>query len=160
LLRKNNLPNIYKRLRQQRHKRLYAKNVLELNDAAMPSSSDDGSSLPPTLTVALPPGQDEIARLESRREAIFEGVRQGFARAYDALVEDPSERGRGYEVATIYFPDEILDYSPSDVGHSSVSAFETYLKESGVWPKAWEGLTEAPVKYSPSTTKAKSESVV
>lgn len=147
-LRKNKLSRMYNRLTQQLHKRLYARNVLELNAAAKVSAS---SRLPPTLTVALPPGQKEITRLETSREAIFEGVRQGFARAYDTLVEDPGERGRGYEVATSFFPDEILDYSPEKLrelgGDRTASAFETYLAETGIWPKAWEGLSEAPIKY-------------
>jgi len=156
LTRKNKLPKIYRLLRRQLHKRLYAKNVLELNEAAImfedgdSSSHRKSSSLPPTLTVAIPPGIEEIGRLETRREAIFDGVRDGFARAYDALVEDPNERGRGYEIAQVYFPDEILDYSPEDIqdqqrrdvsvkNNTHISAFETYLTQSGVWPKAWEG---------------------
>jgi len=149
-LRKNKLPRIYRLLRKQLHKKLYAKNVLELNEAARGESK-----LPPTLTVAIPGSIEEVARLEVGREAIFEGVRDGFARAYDTLVEDPSERGRGYEIAKIYFPDEILNYEPQDIlnlqkkrGEEGVSAFETYLKTSGVWPKAWEGLDEPPLGYS------------
>ncbi|KAG7358630.1 patatin-like phospholipase [Nitzschia inconspicua] len=145
--RKNKLPRIFRHMWQQRHKRWYAHSVLELNEAAQP---DNTSDLPPTLTVALSPEYSEIARLESRRAAIFEGVRSGFARAYDALVEDPTERGRGKEVAKMYFPDEILDYSPTEIGVSSSSAFETFLEQSGLWPSAWTGLTEPPIKH-PST---------
>lgn len=160
-LRKNKLPNIYRRLRNQIHKKLYAKSVLELNEAA--HSRENG--LPPALTVAIPPEIEEIARLEVGREAIFEGVRNGFARAYDALVEDPSERGRGYEVAKIYFPDEILDYYPPEMlalqkeqqqqsltATQPKSAFETYLEATGVWPKAWEGLDTPPLGYSSDRT--------
>jgi predicted acylesterase/phospholipase RssA len=145
--RKNKLPNMFRHMRQQRHKRWYAHSVLELNEAAQP---DNSSSLPPTLTVALSPEYTEIARLESRREAIFEGVRSGFARAFDALVEDPAERGKGYDVAKRYFPDEILDYTPSEIAVSSTSAFESFLGQSGVWPKEWEGMSQPPVKH-PST---------
>ena len=155
-LRKNKLPKIYERLTKQLHKKLYAKNVLELNEAAVESSS---SKLPPTLTVAIPESIPEVPRLEARREAIFEGVRDGFARAYDALVEDPSMRGKGYEVAKQYFPDEILDYDPQEMleiqatlGHKGKAAFETYLEQTGVWPKAWEGLTEPPLGYSSDRT--------
>jgi predicted acylesterase/phospholipase RssA len=157
--RKNTLPHMYNRLTQQLHKRLYARNVLELNAAAKDCSS---STLPPTLTIALPPGQDEIPRLETSREVIFEGVRQGFARAYDTLVEDPKERGRGYEVASSFFPDEILEYSPDmvnnnnshqggsddDIDKTTLSSFERYMAMSGIWPKAWKGLSEAPIKYT------------
>jgi predicted acylesterase/phospholipase RssA len=148
-LRKNKLPRMYERLTQQLHKRLYARNVLELNVAA---NSPASSRLPPTLTVALPPSQKEIARLETSREVIFEGVRQGFARAFDTLVEDPKERGRGYEVATSFFPDEILQYSPEKLRRegddATGSAFATYLAESGIWPKAWGTLSEPPTRFA------------
>jgi predicted acylesterase/phospholipase RssA len=160
-LRKNKLPKIYDRLTKQLHKKLYAKNVLELNEAAAEgssetSSSSSSSSLPPTLTVAIPESIAEVPRLEVGRQAIFEGVRDGFARAYDALVEDPSLRGKGYEAAKQYFPDEILDYDPHEMlslqkeeqQAEGKSAFETYLEQSGVWPKAWEGLTEPPLGCS------------
>jgi predicted acylesterase/phospholipase RssA len=159
-LRKNKLPRIYDRLKKQLHKKLYAKSVLELNEAAREGSdgalSSSSSPLPPTLTVAIPGHIAEVPRLEVGREAIFEGVRDGFARAYDTLVEDPSERGKGYEVAKKYFPDEILDYEPHEMlslqkeqGSShQKSAFETYLETSGVWPKAWEGLEEPPMGCS------------
>jgi len=167
-LRKNKLPNIYRRLRRQLHKRLYAKNILELNEA---STIDQGgnsfSSLPPTLTVGLPPGIEEIGRLETDRAAIFEGVRQGFARAYDVLVEDPNERGKGYDKAKLYFPEEILDYSPQEIqqqqqradnnlsttendeySYTHTSAFVTYLSRTGIWPKGWKGLTKPPIGFS------------
>ena len=153
-LRKNKLSKVYRRLRKQLHKRLYAKNILELNEAAARSwSVSSSSSLPPTLTVAIPPGVDEIGRLEDDREAIFEGVRNGFARAYDALVEDPNERGKGHEIAKMVYPDEILDYSPQEIYNPSTtendkSAFATYLSRSGIWPKAWKGMTTPPIGRS------------
>lgn len=164
-LRKNKLPKIYRRLRRQAHKRLYAKNILELNEAA--TKEDDGldcnsSSLPPTLTIAIPPGIDEITRLETNREAIFEGVRNGFARAYDTLVEDPNDRGNGCEIAKLYFPDEILDYSPQEMlehidgdnnDNTHRSAFATYLSRSGIWPKAWDGVTTPPIGLSLRTPR-------
>jgi len=163
-LRKNKLPRIYRLLRKQLHKKLYAKNVLELNEAAREggndpstSSSPSSSPLPPTLTVAIPDNIEEIPRLEVGREAIFEGVRDGFARAYDALVEDPALRGKGYEAAREYFPDEILDYEPHEMlslqkeqqeHRRQPAAFETYLEKSGVWPKAWKGLAEPPLGHT------------
>jgi hypothetical protein len=55
------------------------------------------------MTIALDPGSDEVSHLEATWEAIFEGVRQGFARAYDALVEDPELRGQGYEASKCTF---------------------------------------------------------
>ena len=67
---------------------------------------------PHIMTIATPPETPEVTRLETGRQAIFEGFRRGFARAYDCLVVDPKERGRGSQVALEYFPDEILDYDP------------------------------------------------
>jgi hypothetical protein len=55
-------------------------------------------------------------------------VRRGFARAYDALVEDPSQRGRGTEIAELMFPEEIKSYDPLVYTSRTESAYETYLK--------------------------------
>lgn len=137
-MRKNNLPGVFKRMAMQFHKKLYAKNVIELNAAAYNDRDYKDTSKPHTLALALPPGSDEVTRLETGREAIFEGVRRGFARAYDALVEDPAERGRGHIVAKQYFPDEILDYEPTQIEASSTSAFEIYMEKNGVSPKSWD----------------------
>ena len=101
------------------------------------------------MVIALEPGSEEVSHLETSREGIFKGVRQGFARAYDALVEDPSMRGKGHEMALRYFPDEILDYdpnsnnscSPSSLSSKELSfrsAFEQYLESTGIIPKSWE----------------------
>ena len=43
------------------------------------------------MAMAAPPDSPEVTRLETDRTAIFEGLRRGFARAYDCLVEDPNE---------------------------------------------------------------------
>ena len=90
------------------------------------------------MAMAMPPGSAEISRLENDRKTIFMGIRRGFARAYDCLVEDPSERGKGAEVAKIVFPDEILDYDPLSLDASRESAFSIYLRESGITPEAWK----------------------
>jgi len=82
--------------------------------------------------------QPEVARLEARRDVIFDGVRRGFARAYDALVEDPAERGRGDIVAREYFPDEILEYNPMLIDSKTESAFQIHLKEKGENPEQWK----------------------
>jgi predicted patatin/cPLA2 family phospholipase len=152
-LKKNHLPGMYKRSQtEQRHQRVYAKTILELNNRAnSPPPSD--SKEHQTMTIALEPGSDEVSHLEITREGIFKGVRQGFARAYDALVEDPDKRGRGEEMALLYFPDEILEYDPNDTRLSSSSssssnsasaktskfrsAFEEYLSSTDVVPKTW-----------------------
>lgn len=115
--RKNDLPQVHRYMREQRHKKLYGRDVLYMNDQA--ADFEGGIVMP----VALPPGSEEVTRLETGREAIFEGVRRGFARAYDALVEDPNERGRGAEVAREYFPDEILEYEPEEWEDRTESAY-------------------------------------
>ena len=103
-LRKNRLPNIYKRMR--RHD----------------STDYKDTTLPHLLPIAMPPGSAEITRLETRRENILEGVRRGFARAYNALVEDSRERGTGMIVAKQCFPDITLDYDPLNAGNSRRSS--------------------------------------
>ncbi len=137
-LRKNRLPRMFERMSRHLHKKLYAKCVLEMNEEARSTRDYRDTSKPHALTIALPPGSDEVARLETGREAIFEGVRRGFARAYDALVEDPAERGRGEAVSKQYFPDEIMSYDPRDIAPSDESAFSVFLKETGIRPKAWD----------------------
>jgi predicted acylesterase/phospholipase RssA len=149
--RKNNLPGIFDRVKKQFHKKLYAKNVIELNEAAYSERDHKDMSSPHYMAVALPPGSEEVTRLEVGRQAIFDGVRRGFARAYDTLVEDPAERGRGHIVAKEYFPDEIMDYDPTEIAVSDESAFDTYLGQSGISPKAWNG---AGVYRAPSSSSS------
>jgi len=120
--RKNKLSHIYKYMRRHGHKKLYARQVIELNEA----SNNPNSNI---MAIAVPPGSPEVTRLETGREAIFEGVRRGFARAYDCLVEDPRERGRGEIIAKQFLPDEILDYDPLLIDSGDVSAFEHFLNE-------------------------------
>jgi predicted patatin/cPLA2 family phospholipase len=125
--RKNKqLKDIKTHMRTHQHKKSYGKQVLELNEFAN-LVSDDGTAN--VMTVAIPPGSPEVGRLETGREAIFEGVRRGFARAYDCLVEDPSERGRGHIVAKQVFPDEIMDYDPASIDGKSLAAFHCFLEE-------------------------------
>jgi predicted patatin/cPLA2 family phospholipase len=136
--RKNHLPKIWQRMRKHLHKKLYAEDVITLNEAALDDRDYRDASSPHLLTIAMPPGSEEISRLETGREEILSGVRRGFARAYDALVEDPSERGRGEIVAKDFFPDEILSYDPSDIYSPQRSAFEVYLSRSGRDPEAYK----------------------
>jgi predicted acylesterase/phospholipase RssA len=153
LLRKNWLPKIYQYLRSHGHKQRYAQDVLTLNQHAN-STRDyhDMSAGPHLLPLALAPGSLEITKLETSRNEIFEGLRRGFARAYDALVEDPLLRGRGAQVAKEAFPDEIMDYNPLDYtstttrnhhdhphASSTESAFARYMKANDVVPNAWMG---------------------
>lgn len=137
--RKNKLPHILEYMNKGLHKMLYAKDVLTLNEMANDMDRDyTDTSKPHVLTVAVPPGSPEVARLEARRDVIFEGVRRGFARAYDALVEDPTERGRGDVVARLYFPDEILEYDPLLIHSKHESAFEVYLERKGEDTEKWK----------------------
>ena len=136
-LRKNKLPNMYEFFSKQLHKKLYAEDIIVLNNDAESQRDPFDTSQPHLMTIAAPPGSDEVTRLETGRQAIFEGFRRGFARAYDCLVEDPAERGRGAEVAKEFFPDEILDYDPLDIEDTDESAFDIYLRKSGVTPKVW-----------------------
>jgi predicted acylesterase/phospholipase RssA len=140
--RKNRLPNMYERLTNHFHKKLYAENVIELNNHAYSERDYTDTSEPHLMTIALPPGSEEISRLETGRQAIFKGIRRGFARAYDCLVEDPNERGRGEVVARTMFPDEILDYDPSTIQAGEESAFAFYLKQTGIQPSIWSTQTE------------------
>lgn len=166
-LKKNHLPGMYKRSQtEQRHQRVYARTILELNDRAnSPPSSDSGEHQ--TMTIAPEPGSEEVSHLETTREGVFKGVRQGFARAYDALVEDPGMRGRGKEMALVYFPDEILEYDPNDARLSSSyspnkrtsefrSAFEEYLSSTGILPKTW---SEGDHKNHPMPTASKKTTI-
>lgn len=137
-MRKNHLPNMWQRMRKHLHKKRYAEDVITLNEAAWDDRNYTDTSSPHLLAIAMPPGSDEISRLETGREEILNGVRRGFARAYDALVEDPSERGRGEIVAKQFFPDEILDYDPNDIYAPQRSAFEVFLRRSGKDPEEWK----------------------
>ena len=128
-MRKNHLREAYDYMRKQYHKKLYAEQVIELNEGARDTERPySDTSMPHLLAVAAPPGSPEVTRLETGREPIFEGVRRGFARCYDALVEDPNERGRGVEIAKQVFPDGILEYDPIAFTSSTESAYDAYLK--------------------------------
>ena len=129
LMRKNHLRKAYDYMRKQYHKKLYAEQVIELNEGARDTERPySDTSKPHLLAVAAPPGSPEVTRLETGREPIFEGVRRGFARCYDALVEDSNERGRGVEIAKQVFPDDILDYDPIAFTSTTESAYDAYLK--------------------------------
>lgn len=139
--RKNNLSHQYERMKMHLHKKIYGANIIQLNEAAYSLRDCYDTSEPHLMTVAIPPGSEEISRLEVGRKAIFEGLRRGFARAYDCLVEDPNERGRGIVVAKQYFPDEILEYDPLIMDSQLTgmeSAFDAYMRLHGVVPKAWD----------------------
>jgi predicted acylesterase/phospholipase RssA len=141
--RKNQLSHQYKRMRMHLHKKIYGEDVIRLNEDSNSVRDCYDTQQPHLATIAVPPGSPEIGRLEVRREVIFDGLRRGFARAYDCLVEDPKERGRGAIVAQQYFPDEILDYDPLLMDLCSLekeSAFAAYMRVHSVSPKAWNEI--------------------
>ncbi|EED94788.1 predicted protein [Thalassiosira pseudonana CCMP1335] len=128
-LRKNRLRSAFQYMRKHLHKRRYAEDVIVLNEAGNDfDRSYADTDKPHLMPIAVPPGSPEVTRLETGREAIFEGVRRGFARAYDALVEDVDQRGKGVEVAKQVFPDDILNYDPLVYTSTTESAYEAYLK--------------------------------
>lgn len=131
LLRKNRLRKAYEYMKRHLHKKRYAEQVIELNEGASDVQRPySDTSRPHLLPIAVPPGSPEVPKLETGREAIFEGVRRGFARCYDALVEDPNERGRGAELARKVFPDDILLYDPLIFTSKTESAYDVYLKQT------------------------------
>jgi len=137
-LRKNKLRNMYNYMRRHGHKKKYAEDVIKLNDASKDQRDYRDTSKPHILTIAVPPGSPEVARLETRRPAIFDGVRRGFARAFDALVEDPSQRGKGEDTSKKYFPEQIMDYDPLEIDSKTESAFSQHLKSIGDDPATWK----------------------
>lgn len=129
-LKKNSLRNIYEYMRKGLHKKRYAEDVIVLNEAAHDMNRPySDTEKPHLLPIAVPPGSPEVTRLETGREPIFQGVRRGFARAYDALVDDVEQRGKGMEIAMEMFPDDILNYDPKTYTSKHESAYVSYLEE-------------------------------
>eukprot|EP00960_Hanusia_phi_P071502 767569-Hanusia_phi.AAC.3 len=110
-LRRYQLPNIYDYLVTQQHKRTYARDILLLNDAA----HNPRANSPQLLAIALGGNSSEIGRLECRREAIFQGVCDGYRSAWKAL--HPAADGMGAEVmpedaVAAAFPRAIVEETP------------------------------------------------
>ena len=106
---------VYDYVKKQRHKRIDAEDVIFLNKKNKETERREGEAS--ILTVALAKGEKEIGRSEIGREEIFNGVRRGFAAAYDALVFEEREVGKGWEAACRVFPEEILNsYDPQECG--------------------------------------------
>ena len=109
--RKQGLPEIVEWMHKQQHKLIYAEDILLLNFENKRYSSGQNEA-PRLFAIALPSGIPEVKRFETSREVIFENVRMGFAAAYDAMVEDRSLQGKGYNVAKTIWPDSILLEEP------------------------------------------------
>lgn len=111
--RKYKMMDLLSWMTNQMHKLVYAEDLLFLNEANR--KFDRNSQEPSVFCIALPAGTPEVKRFETSREVIFESVRQGFAAAYDVLVMDPEERGRGMEVARTIWPDTIMGQEPAHI---------------------------------------------
>eukprot|EP00638_Chattonella_subsalsa_P001984 CAMPEP_0117763150 /NCGR_PEP_ID=MMETSP0947-20121206/18440_1 /TAXON_ID=44440 /ORGANISM="Chattonella subsalsa, Strain CCMP2191" /LENGTH=494 /DNA_ID=CAMNT_0005584749 /DNA_START=196 /DNA_END=1680 /DNA_ORIENTATION=- len=119
--RKNRLPSMYKYMKALGHKEIYSEDMLILNEAAsLWESTSQEKEQPQILPISLQQGIDEIGRLERGREAIFEGVRNGFVHAHEILKAvkcGPSEEytvdleklSDGWSAAKRVFPDDILN---------------------------------------------------
>ena len=95
--KKLHLPELTDWMNHQYHKLIYAEDVLRLNEAnrdftdssnSNSNSSCSGTKVARLYGVALPSGVKEVSRTETNRAVIFQSVRDGFAAAYDALVDD------------------------------------------------------------------------
>jgi hypothetical protein len=105
-------------MHKQYHKLVYAEDMLYLNEQNQNYDAIN-TTTPRVFTIALPYGVPEVKRFETSRQVIFENVRLGFAAAYDALVEDRTLNGQGYEVAKTIWPDSILQDTPAHLKTSS-----------------------------------------
>jgi predicted patatin/cPLA2 family phospholipase len=127
----------------------YIEDILRLNHATKnPSSkertpgafkpvltlSDEESGLHPVeaefphaLAIAMPASHKEVTKVEQARATVFEGVRAGFACAYDVLMDPggeltggdgvkPLEETAGGRAAMETFPDSLLEMPEDPVG--------------------------------------------
>ena len=136
-LRKLGLKRMFRWMSLQFHKKVYAEDVIYLNDKTKETrgSFEIKEGEPHVMAVAIPPGSPDVKRSETNRKEIFEGVKRGFAAAYDALVEDESLVGKGKEVADEVFTNDILEtYDPNVAGmgwekwcsNNQIDAFDSY----------------------------------
>eukprot|EP01038_Epipyxis_sp_PR26KG_P008189 gene8189-11078_t len=122
--RKQGLPDLVDWMLNQYHKLVYAEDMLILNEA----NRDMDDSEP------------EIGRMETSREKIFQSVRKGFAAAYDSLVIEESQKGRGWEVANEIWPDSILLNPPKHLANISLDIIIKKNEPSLVLPNPTEWI--------------------
>ena len=102
--KKFNLPRMYNRVKTMLHKMIYSEDVIFLDEKNLERRNiDDVTKGEHIMCLALGFGSPEIKRLETGREAILDGVRRGFALTFNALVEDPSLKGKGDEISRKVF---------------------------------------------------------
>jgi predicted acylesterase/phospholipase RssA len=118
--RKMRMPHMYRHMREQRHRRRYAEDLLLLNEASAKLLPNESVTIPwgvdepagpgcgvRMLQVALQPGggrAPEVSNLQTDPGEIFHAVRCGFARAHEVLsplaeggVEGEGPRAAGLE---------------------------------------------------------------
>ncbi|EKX49152.1 hypothetical protein GUITHDRAFT_93499 [Guillardia theta CCMP2712] len=121
-LRRYQLPHIYDYLVNQEHKKTYARDILALNHAAHHPPEDT----PQLLAIALGSNSSEIGRLECRREAIFQGVCDGYRSAWQAL--HPPAAGVDHrnpdEAVAAAFPHTIVEETPQLTQSSWIESFK------------------------------------
>lgn len=121
------MPDIADYLVDMKHKELYCQEVLRLNEATKTPPAQ-GAQL---LAIAPPDGVAEIGRLESRRDMIFGGVKEGYKTSVTMLKSQPglwpeSDKASTPEQATERaFPVDILS-QPAALSRSAW--IDTYLE--------------------------------
>mmetsp|Transcript_27280 Transcript_27280/g.45471 ORF Transcript_27280/g.45471 Transcript_27280/m.45471 type:complete len:520 (+) Transcript_27280:25-1584(+) len=103
--RKMKLPRMAEHMWQQRHRILYAEDILRLNEGVM--QLDTAAPTPHLLPIALQRGPS-IDNLQTDATALYHAVRCGFARAYEVL-RPPDTPCDGWSAALEAFPDSILN---------------------------------------------------
>jgi predicted patatin/cPLA2 family phospholipase len=112
--RKQGMPDLVNWMLNSYHKLVYAEDMLLLNECNRENDFD--SKDPKIMCIALPAGtKAEVKRFETSRAVIFDSVRQGFAAAYDTLVQDNDLKGKGWEKALEVYPDSILEQLPAHI---------------------------------------------
>ena len=104
--RKMRLPHVADHMMEQKHRQIYAEDILTLNEGLSTPPPAEGA--PQLLPIALQPGErgPEVSNLQTACAPLYHAVRCGFARAYDVLA--PAGAPDGWDVATEIFDDEIL----------------------------------------------------
>ena len=104
--RKMRLPHVADHMMEQKHRQIYAEDILTLNEGLSAPPPAEGA--PQLLPIALQPGErgPEVSNLQTACAPLYHAVRCGFARAYDVLA--PAGAPDGWDVATEIFDDEIL----------------------------------------------------
>jgi predicted acylesterase/phospholipase RssA len=116
--RKQGLPRMAKHMEQQRHRILYAEDILRLNQGASATTDSEaaeaaeaGEAAPQLLAVALQDGPrgPEVSNLQTDSAELFYAVRCGFARGFELLRPKGCTESDAWEAACEAFPDSVLE---------------------------------------------------